>query len=69
MDGPATPSESGLDPLSPRGVLSSAGGTPRLADPEEVVDARRSDQAAGFWGESMAPGVDIVPMDPGLRPA
>lgn len=68
MDGPATPSESGLGPLSSRGVCPSAGGTLRLADPEEVVDARRSDQAAGSCGEPMAPGVE-VPMDSGLMPA
>lgn len=67
MDGPATPSESGLDSLSPRGVSPSAGGTLRLADPEEEVDARRSGQAAALCGELMAPGVE-VPTDPGLMP-
>lgn len=55
--------------MSPRGACSSADGTPRVADPEDVVDVRRSGQAAAFCGESMALGVEAVPMDPGLMPA
>lgn len=69
MDGPATPSESGLDPLCSRGARSSAGGTLRLGDLEEVVVARRSGQAVELCGESMAPGVEVVPIDLGLIPA
>lgn len=69
MGGPATPSESGLVPLCSCGACSSAGGTLRLLGPEEVADARRSGQAVELCGESMAPGVEAVLMDPGLMPA